>query len=75
MTTTATAPSAIETLIGDYVAAWEARDAARIAAYHAEDGIFHLHSAAEPVAAARRSARRSPACSPSSPTSPSSSRS
>jgi steroid delta-isomerase-like uncharacterized protein len=48
MTTTA-APSAIETLIGEYVAAWEARDAARIAAYHAEDGIFHLHSAAEPV--------------------------
>ena len=62
MTTTATAPS-IETLIADYVAAWEARDADRIAAYHAEDGIFHLHSDAEPVRAARRSARPSPACS------------
>ena len=48
MTTTATAPR-IETLIDDYVAAWGARDADRIAAYHAEDGIFHLHSNAEPV--------------------------
>jgi steroid delta-isomerase-like uncharacterized protein len=48
MTTTATAPE-IETLITDYVAAWEARDADLIAPYHAEDGIFHLHSAAESV--------------------------
>jgi steroid delta-isomerase-like uncharacterized protein len=48
MTTTATAPE-IETLIADYAAAWEARDADRIAPFHAEDGIFHLHSAAEPV--------------------------
>jgi len=48
MTTTATAPS-IETLIADYAAAWEARDADQIAPFHAEDGIFHLHSAAEPV--------------------------
>jgi steroid delta-isomerase-like uncharacterized protein len=48
MTTTATALD-IETLIADYVAAWGARDADRIASYHAEDGIFHLHSAAEPV--------------------------
>jgi steroid delta-isomerase-like uncharacterized protein len=48
MTTTATAPE-IETLIADYVAAWGARDADRIAAFHAEDGIFHLHSAAEAV--------------------------
>ncbi len=48
MTTTATAPE-IETLIADYVAAWGARDADRIASYHAEDGTFHLHSAAEPV--------------------------
>ena len=48
MTTTATA-TGIETLIADYVAAWEARDADLIAPYHAEDGIFHLHSAAEPV--------------------------
>ncbi len=47
--TTSAAPAAIETLIDEYVAAWEARDADRIAAYHAEDGVFHLHSAAEPV--------------------------
>ena len=50
MTTTATAPATdMATLIADYVAAWEARDADLIAPYHAEDGIFHLHSAAEPV--------------------------
>jgi steroid delta-isomerase-like uncharacterized protein len=48
MTTTVPA-SATEALIADYVAAWEARDADRIAAHHAEDGIFHLHSNAEPV--------------------------
>jgi steroid delta-isomerase-like uncharacterized protein len=47
MTTTAT--TAVDTLIADYVAAWEARDPERIAAHHAEDGIFHLHSNAEPV--------------------------
>jgi len=48
MTPTAAAPG-IETLIADYAAAWEARDADLIAPFHAEDGIFHLHSAAEPV--------------------------
>ena len=48
MTTTATAPE-IETLIADYVAAWGARDAEQIAGFHADDGIFHLHSAAGPV--------------------------
>jgi ketosteroid isomerase-like protein len=47
--TATTAPWTIEGLIDEYVAAWEARDADRIAAHHAEDGIFHLHSAAEPV--------------------------
>jgi steroid delta-isomerase-like uncharacterized protein len=47
---TTTAPTIeIEALIADYVAAWEARDADQIAPYHADDGIFHLHSAAEPV--------------------------
>jgi steroid delta-isomerase-like uncharacterized protein len=46
---TTAAPSSTDTLIADYVAAWEARDADRIAAYHAEDGIFHLHSNAEAV--------------------------
>jgi hypothetical protein len=48
MTTTATTPQ-METLIADYTAAWGARDAELIASYHAEDGIFHLHSSAEPV--------------------------
>ena len=48
MTTTATAPE-IQGLIDEYVAAWEARDADLIASHHADDGIFHLHSAAEPV--------------------------
>jgi steroid delta-isomerase-like uncharacterized protein len=48
MTTTATT-TGMETLIADYTAAWEARDAELIASYHADDGIFHLHSNAEPV--------------------------
>jgi steroid delta-isomerase-like uncharacterized protein len=48
MTTTALTTE-IEELIADYAAAWEARDADLIAPFHAEDGIFHLHSAAEPV--------------------------
>ena len=48
MTTTAPAPTT-EALIADYVGAWEARDADLIAAHHAQDGIFHLHSNAEPV--------------------------
>ena len=39
----------IEALIADYAAAWEARDVDLIAPFHAEDGVFHLHSAAEPV--------------------------
>jgi hypothetical protein len=46
---TTAAATDIETLIAEYVAAWEARDPDRIASYHAEDGIFHLHSAAEVV--------------------------
>lgn len=32
-----------------YGDAWAARDADAIAAYHAEDGIFHLHADGEPV--------------------------
>jgi uncharacterized protein (TIGR02246 family) len=36
-------------LIEPYSEAWAARDPDRIAAFHAADGIFHLHSAAEPV--------------------------
>jgi ketosteroid isomerase-like protein len=46
---TTAAPTEIQALIDDYAAAWEARDADLIAPYHAEDGIFHLHSAAEAV--------------------------
>ena len=47
MTTTVSPP--LERLIGDYAAAWASHDADRIAAHHAEDGIFHLHSNAEAV--------------------------
>lgn len=40
----------MQDLIDEYAAAWEARDADRIASYHAEDGVFQLHSgAAGPV--------------------------
>lgn len=46
---TASAPATVAELIGDYLAAWEARDPDRIASLHTEDGVFHLHSAAEPV--------------------------
>ena len=41
---TATAASTLEVLIDEYSAAWAAHDADRIAAFHAEDGIFQLHS-------------------------------
>ncbi len=43
MSTTTAEPS-VETLIREYVTAWEARDPDRIAAHHADDGIFQLHS-------------------------------
>jgi steroid delta-isomerase-like uncharacterized protein len=46
---TTSAPATVTELIGDYVAAWEARDPDRIASLHTEDGVFHLHSAGEPV--------------------------
>ena len=39
---TTTAPP--QTLIDEYAAAWASRDPDRIAAYHAEDGTFQLHS-------------------------------
>lgn len=48
-TTAAPVRPAIDALIEQYVAAWEARDADLIASHHAEDGIFHLHSNAGPV--------------------------
>jgi uncharacterized protein (TIGR02246 family) len=48
MTTTAAPP--LQALIDDYSAAWASHDTDRIAAFHAEDGIFCLHSgAAGPV--------------------------
>lgn len=43
MSATATAPE-IDTLIREYVAAWQTRDPDRIASHHAPDGIFQLHS-------------------------------
>ena len=43
------ATRAIEELIGRYVEAWEGRDPDPIASFHAEDGIFQLHAAGEPV--------------------------
>jgi steroid delta-isomerase-like uncharacterized protein len=46
---TTSAPATVADLIRDYLAAWEARDPDRIASLHAPDGIFHLHSAGEPV--------------------------
>ncbi len=36
-------------LSSDYAAAWESRDVDRIVAFHAPDGVFHLHAASEPV--------------------------
>ena len=48
MTTTAAPP--LQALIDDYGAAWASHDPDRIAAFHAEDGAFQLHSgAAGPV--------------------------
>jgi uncharacterized protein (TIGR02246 family) len=42
MTTAPVAP--LEALIDDYSAAWASHDPDRIAAFHAEDGVFQLHS-------------------------------
>ena len=48
--TTATDVPTIEELIPIYSEAWASHDPDRIAALHAEDGIFHLHSGgAEPA--------------------------
>src|SRR5688572_5755608 len=49
MTDTATAPRTMDQLFDDYGDAWASRDADAIAAFHADDGIFHLHAAAEEV--------------------------
>lgn len=37
---------AMESLFEHYGEAWASREAAAITAFHAEDGIFHLHAAA-----------------------------
>ncbi|HEX2129889.1 MAG TPA: SgcJ/EcaC family oxidoreductase, partial [Solirubrobacterales bacterium] len=54
---TATAAPALATLIDEYSEAWASRDPDRIAAYHAEDGIFQLHSAGAGPVAGRRAIR------------------
>jgi steroid delta-isomerase-like uncharacterized protein len=45
MTSTTTPQLTIEELIPTYSEAWASHDADRIASFHAEDGIFQLHSA------------------------------
>ena len=45
---TASPPATVTELIADYARRLGGHDADRIAACHAEDGIFHLHSDAEP---------------------------
>ncbi|MGH2952682.1 MAG: nuclear transport factor 2 family protein [Solirubrobacterales bacterium] len=44
-----TDPAQLEELIQRYGEAWAARDADLIASFHADDGIFQLHSGGEPV--------------------------
>jgi steroid delta-isomerase-like uncharacterized protein len=39
----------MERLFERYGEAWASRDAARIAPFHTEDGVFHLHAAAPEV--------------------------
>jgi steroid delta-isomerase-like uncharacterized protein len=46
---TATPTTSMEQLFADYGDAWASHDADAIAAFHAEDGIFHLHAGAEEV--------------------------
>jgi len=51
-TQTATAPESERTmdeLFEAYGEAWASRDADAIAAFHAEEGVFHLHAAADEV--------------------------
>ncbi len=53
MTATTTTPrspaTAMTELFGAYGDAWASHDPDAIAAFHAEDGIFHLHADGEPV--------------------------
>lgn len=44
-----TAAASMAKLFTDYGEAWASHDPDAIAAFHAEDGIFHLHAGAEPV--------------------------
>jgi steroid delta-isomerase-like uncharacterized protein len=49
MTDAATVPRTMDQLFDDYGDAWASHHADAIAAFHADDGIFHLHAAAEQV--------------------------
>lgn len=48
-TATAAPTTAMEQLFSDYGDAWASHDADAIAAHHAEEGIFHLHSGGEEI--------------------------
>jgi uncharacterized protein (TIGR02246 family) len=47
--TTAPSLDEIQDLFDRYGEAWASRDAAAIAPFHADDGVFHLHAAAPEV--------------------------
>ena len=51
-----------------YADAWGRRDPDAIVALHTEDTTFHAHIGKSRPAAKRRCGKRSPTCSPSSPT-------
>ena len=61
--------TAMERLFSDYGDAWASHDAAAIASFHADDGIFHLHAGAEEVRGRDAIRDTSPAFWPSSRTS------
>lgn len=48
-TTTTTPTATMETLFCDYGDAWASHDPDAIAAFHAEDGIFHLHAGGDEI--------------------------
>ena len=48
-TATATATDLMDQLFADYGDAWASHDADAIAAFHAADGIFHLHAGGREV--------------------------
>ncbi len=47
--TTTRTTTAMDQLFADYGDAWASHDADAIAAFHDDDGIFHLHAAADEV--------------------------